>query len=174
MWDLPGSGIEPGSPALAGRFFTTEPPWKPHVLILVFAFMIRLCFFLCPLILGTARQFPLFLSLRCGLCAWPCLAFSNSVLVCSGETPRVFWLQSMCFGGSLSSVLSWSLAIPSVVRSTATYSRDRGGKGQPMGCVSTGQLPSKELRGKQGGMLVMAYHHHDSYIDFYFSYKHWA
>ena len=26
MWDLPGSWIKPGSPALAGRFFTTEPP----------------------------------------------------------------------------------------------------------------------------------------------------
>ena len=30
MWDLPGSGIEPVSPALAGRFFTTEPPGKPQ------------------------------------------------------------------------------------------------------------------------------------------------
>ena len=29
MWDLPGSAIEPVSPALAGRFFTTEPPGKP-------------------------------------------------------------------------------------------------------------------------------------------------
>ena len=31
--DLPGSGIKPGSPvspALAGGFFTTEPPGKPH------------------------------------------------------------------------------------------------------------------------------------------------
>ena len=27
-WDLPGSGIKPGSPALAGRFFTTDPPGK--------------------------------------------------------------------------------------------------------------------------------------------------
>ena len=27
--DLPDSGIEPSSPALAGRFFTSEPPWKP-------------------------------------------------------------------------------------------------------------------------------------------------
>ena len=27
--DLPDSGIKPGSPALAGRFFTTEPPGKP-------------------------------------------------------------------------------------------------------------------------------------------------
>ena len=29
--DLPDLGIEPGSPALAGRFFTTEPPWKPRL-----------------------------------------------------------------------------------------------------------------------------------------------
>ena len=29
MWDLPGSGMEPTSPALAGGFFTTEPPEKP-------------------------------------------------------------------------------------------------------------------------------------------------
>ena len=27
--DLPGPGIKPMSPALAGRFFTTEPPGKP-------------------------------------------------------------------------------------------------------------------------------------------------
>ena len=27
--DLPGPGIEPASPALVGRFFTTEPPGKP-------------------------------------------------------------------------------------------------------------------------------------------------
>ena len=30
MRDLPGSGIEPVSSALAGRFFTTEPPRKPE------------------------------------------------------------------------------------------------------------------------------------------------
>jgi len=27
--DLPKPGIEPVSPALSGRFFTTEPPGKP-------------------------------------------------------------------------------------------------------------------------------------------------
>ena len=27
--DLPNPGIEPASPAWAGRFFTTEPPGKP-------------------------------------------------------------------------------------------------------------------------------------------------
>ena len=30
MWDLPGSGIEPVSPALAGGFFTTEPTEEPN------------------------------------------------------------------------------------------------------------------------------------------------
>ena len=30
LWDRPGSGIEPVSPALAGWFFTTEPPEKPQ------------------------------------------------------------------------------------------------------------------------------------------------
>ena len=30
-WDLPGSGIELVSPALAGRLFTTEPPEKPRL-----------------------------------------------------------------------------------------------------------------------------------------------
>ena len=29
IWDLPRSGIEPVSPALAGKFFTTELPGKP-------------------------------------------------------------------------------------------------------------------------------------------------
>ena len=33
MWDLSGSGIEPVSPELAGKFFTTEPPGKPCVLV---------------------------------------------------------------------------------------------------------------------------------------------
>ena len=27
--DLPGPGMEPMSPALVGRFFTTKPPGKP-------------------------------------------------------------------------------------------------------------------------------------------------
>ena len=28
MWDLPGPGLEPVSPELAGGFLTTEPPGK--------------------------------------------------------------------------------------------------------------------------------------------------
>ena len=32
MWDLPGPGHEPVSPALAGGFLTTAPPGKPRTL----------------------------------------------------------------------------------------------------------------------------------------------
>ena len=32
-WDLPGSGIKSVSPALAGRFFTNEPPGKPCLFV---------------------------------------------------------------------------------------------------------------------------------------------
>ena len=31
MWDLPGPGLEPVSPALAGGFLTTAPPGKPQL-----------------------------------------------------------------------------------------------------------------------------------------------
>ena len=34
LWDLPGSGIEPVTAALSGRFFTTEPPGKLVVMLL--------------------------------------------------------------------------------------------------------------------------------------------
>ena len=36
MWDLPGPGLEPVSPALAGRFLTTVQPGKfPRVILLI-------------------------------------------------------------------------------------------------------------------------------------------
>ena len=34
MWDLPRPGLEPASPALAGRFSTTAPPGKPSKIFL--------------------------------------------------------------------------------------------------------------------------------------------
>ena len=34
MWDLPGPGLEPVSPALAGGFLTTAPPGKPWLCFL--------------------------------------------------------------------------------------------------------------------------------------------
>ena len=35
MWDLPRPGLEPVSPALAGRFSATAPPGKPRYLFLI-------------------------------------------------------------------------------------------------------------------------------------------
>ena len=40
LWDLPGPGIKSVSPALAGRFFTSEPPGKP--LFICFSFYLFL------------------------------------------------------------------------------------------------------------------------------------
>ena len=39
MWDLPGPGLEPVSPALAGRFLTTAPPRKPCIVSLDFYYL---------------------------------------------------------------------------------------------------------------------------------------
>ena len=36
MWNLPGPGLEPVSPALAGGFLTTEPPGKSPISISIF------------------------------------------------------------------------------------------------------------------------------------------
>ena len=39
MWDLPRSGLEPVSPAFAGRFSTTAPRGKPHLSSLSLLFL---------------------------------------------------------------------------------------------------------------------------------------
>ena len=47
LWDLSGPGTEPGSPVLAGRFFTTKPPRKPSLLIKTTTYSSGvICFFL--------------------------------------------------------------------------------------------------------------------------------
>ena len=40
MWDLPGPGLEPVSPALAGGFLTTRPPGKHLEQYLDFTYLI--------------------------------------------------------------------------------------------------------------------------------------
>ena len=37
MWDLPGPGLKPVSPALAGGFSTTVPPGKPHHIFFIYS-----------------------------------------------------------------------------------------------------------------------------------------
>ena len=47
MWDLPRPGLEPVSPALAGRFSTTAPPGKPSDLIFMISFLLLTLGFFC-------------------------------------------------------------------------------------------------------------------------------
>ena len=48
MWDLPRPGLEPVSPALAGRFPTTAPPGKPPHLLYPFICQWTLRLLPCP------------------------------------------------------------------------------------------------------------------------------
>ena len=43
-WDLPGPGIKPMSPALAGGFFTTEPHGTPLLLVILVLHLSNHCF----------------------------------------------------------------------------------------------------------------------------------
>ena len=76
MWDLPRPGLEPTSPALAGRFSTTVPPGKPDlvgfylvpssaVCFSVFSFCLTYCvwgllftgcMFVVPIVFGVCPQ----------------------------------------------------------------------------------------------------------------------
>ena len=42
MWNLPRPGIEPMTPALAGRFLTTGPPGKSLIVVLICMSLIKL------------------------------------------------------------------------------------------------------------------------------------
>ena len=56
MWDLPGPGHEPVSPALVGRFLTTAPPGKPHTLVFFNKFIYLFILFLAALSLHCCVQ----------------------------------------------------------------------------------------------------------------------
>ena len=43
MWDLPGPGLEPMSPELAGGFLTTAPPGKSHKMRFVAGYLLQCC-----------------------------------------------------------------------------------------------------------------------------------
>ena len=76
VWDLPRPGLEPVSPALAGRFSTTAPPGKPPDLFLL------LCF---PLLLFTKRILSIHNGLPQG--ALPLCLNVKPKCLCSGRHP---------------------------------------------------------------------------------------
>ena len=57
--DLPDPGIKPASPALAGRFFTTEPPGKPYPWSLGWASILDVLYLECFIFLYPLSCFPL-------------------------------------------------------------------------------------------------------------------
>ena len=68
MWDLPRPGLEPMSPALAGRFSTTAPPGKPKIhnfkctswwLLKMYIFMYHHCYHDITLFYHTQKFIPL-------------------------------------------------------------------------------------------------------------------
>ena len=59
--DLPDSGIEPASPALAGRFFTTSTTWEAQVLISYLLYIyICVCVFVCVVIVHVNTNLPIY------------------------------------------------------------------------------------------------------------------
>ena len=59
MWDLPGPGIEPVSPALAGGFLTTVPPGKSLELDFYFLYFLSCCqlYHVCHVVSGVGCTF---------------------------------------------------------------------------------------------------------------------
>ena len=53
MWDLPGPGLEPVSPALAGGFLTTAPPGKSNISSLKSCLFKAILVFICTLYIET-------------------------------------------------------------------------------------------------------------------------
>ena len=71
-------GIEPGSPTLAGRFFTTEPPGKYINAMLCYAKSLQSCPTLCDPIDNSPPGSPIPGILQARTLEWVAIAFSNA------------------------------------------------------------------------------------------------
>ena len=81
MWDLPRPGVEAVSPALAGRFFITQPPGKPSEFIdlnVAAAKSLQLCPTLCDPIDGSPPGYPIPGILQARTLEWVAISSSNA------------------------------------------------------------------------------------------------
>ena len=79
--DLPDPGIKPASPALAGRFFTTESPGKPKggaAAAAAAAKSLQSCLTLCDPIDGSPSGTAVPGILQARTLAWVAITFSNA------------------------------------------------------------------------------------------------
>ena len=73
MWDLPGPGLEPVSPALAGGFLTTVPPGKSLSLVdLMVMLTLTVVFVKSPML--SYLSFLLLVTMKVRLGAWGVVA----------------------------------------------------------------------------------------------------
>ena len=103
MWDLPGPGLEPVSPALAGGFLTTAPPRKPPPHFPVFNFLYGkvLCF--CIQLISSPHLSPHTIAAHYGDGEW-IPGYPRRMKVCpadpslsSGPAPLQAGCSFMCF-----------------------------------------------------------------------------
>ena len=68
MWDLPGPGLEPVSPASAGGFLTTAPPGKPDTLFIALLCHLLLSAISAERIKGKITVFLIYINIYYMLC----------------------------------------------------------------------------------------------------------
>ena len=100
MWDLPGPGIEPMSPALAGGFLTTVPPGKSNL----------------SLLFGSCIDFYFFVTLNPSYFAfllWIFLCLNISIYLCMLFAFTLFplFIYILCFNLHLYSLITLNFLV---------------------------------------------------------------
>ena len=76
LGDIPEAELEPASPALAGRFFTTEPPGKPQAIVLS-VLVAQSCLTLCDPKDGSPPGSSVHGLLQARMLDWDAISFSR-------------------------------------------------------------------------------------------------
>ena len=95
MWDSPGPGIETVSPALAGRFFTTEPAGRPLGFYLCEFFLLLLI--IQSLLIKAYSDFVFFLESVSMLCLSGNLSVSSKLFSFVDMLLFIVFLESFLF-----------------------------------------------------------------------------